>query len=152
ILRLLHTVQHLRPVQVYGRVWFRLARPRVDERPAPPRRLHAGNWVRPARRDPSLLGPDTFRFLSESRDLSKHGWDDPEVEKLWRYNQHYFDDLNARSACERQEWHRGLMLRWVRQNKPAAGTGWEPYPVSLRIVNWIKWSLAGNDLPDGCLQ
>ena len=24
------------------------------------------------------------------------------------------------------------------------GIGWDPYPVSRRIVNWIKWSLAGN--------
>ena len=24
------------------------------------------------------------------------------------------------------------------------GNGWEPYPISLRIVNWVKWFLVYN--------
>jgi uncharacterized heparinase superfamily protein len=28
------------------------------------------------------------------------------------------------------------------------GTGWLPYPCSLRISNWIKWHLSGSDLVD----
>lgn len=40
-----------------------------------------------------------FHFLGESRCLSASGWDDPAASKLWRYNQHYFDDLNARDAA-----------------------------------------------------
>src|SRR5690606_20113336 len=28
-----------------------------------------------------------------------------------------------------------------RGNAPAEGDGWEPYPVSLRVVNWIKFLL-----------
>ena len=35
---------------------------------------------------------------------------------------------------------------WVADNLPGSGNGWEPYPSSLRIVNWIKWSLAGDEL------
>ncbi len=38
------------------------------------------------------------------------------------------------------------MARWILENPPAAGNGWEPYPASLRIVNWIAWALAGNEL------
>ncbi len=30
--------------------------------------------------------------------------------------------------------------------------GWDPYPTSLRIVNWVKWQLTGNALPDMCVQ
>jgi uncharacterized heparinase superfamily protein len=44
------------------------------------------------------------------------------------------------------------MTQWVRENPPAGGSGWEPYPASLRIVNWIKWSLAGNALPAECVH
>ena len=40
----------------------------------------------------------------------------------------------------------------MEENPPARGTGWEPYPISLRVVNWIKWVLAGNELPPACLQ
>ena len=45
-----------------------------------------------------------------------------------------------------------LLTRWVAENPPGAGNGWEPYPTSLRIVNWVKWALAGNTLPPECVQ
>ena len=48
-----------------------------------------------------MIGPHAFRFLNETRSLSQHGWDDPAVPKLWRYNLHYFDDLNAEDAEQR---------------------------------------------------
>lgn len=146
-----HTIRHLRPIQLYGRVWFRLARPRVELRPTPALRAPSGRgWVQPAQRTQSLMGPERFCFLNETHDLSNEGWDNPAREKLWRYNLHYFDDLSARDATARAEWHRALMSRWVRENPPARGTAWEPYPTSLRIVNWIKWALAGNPLsPEG---
>ncbi len=148
-----HTLRHLRPIQFYGRIWFRLVRPRVDLRPAPPLRLLCGrDWVKPARRRASLLGSERFCFLNETHDLADHGWDDPALEKLWRYNLHYFDDLNAQDAIARVEWQQALLLRWVRENSPAVGTGWAPYPTSLRIVNWIKWALGGNALPPECLD
>ena len=101
----------------------------------------------PAARNPSLIGPERFRFLNHARDLSREIWDDTHVERLWRYNLHYFDDLNARDAHTRLAWHRALVSRWIRENPAGKGTGWEPYPTSLRIVNWIKWVLAGNELP-----
>ncbi len=148
-----HTLRHLRPIQFYGRIWFHLIWPRVDLRPAPPLRLLCGrDWVKSARRRVSLVGPERFCFLSETHDLADHGWDDLALGKLWRYNLHYFDDLNAQDAIARAEWQRALLLRWVRENPPAVGTGWEPYPTSLRIVNWIKWALNGNALPPECVQ
>jgi uncharacterized heparinase superfamily protein len=89
-------------------------------------------------------------FLSQDGDLQQVGWDGPEREVLWRYNQHYFDDLNAAEASRRAVWHRRLVHDWIRGNPPGQGIGWEPYPTSLRIVNWIKWFLSGNDLPAPC--
>lgn len=104
-------------------------------------------WVAAALRSPSLLGPDYMRFLNEERNVgAATAWNDAQCEKLWVYNLHYFDDLNARGFQERKAWHVGLITRWVRENPPGEGTGWEPYPTSLRIVNWIKWALQGNAL------
>jgi uncharacterized heparinase superfamily protein len=94
----------------------------------------------------------TFHFLNEEGNLSELGWDGPQRQKLWRYNQHYFDDLNAVGANERSDWHHLLIKRWVKENPPGNGTGWEPYPTSLRIVNWVKWQLAGYSLSHECLQ
>jgi len=94
-----------------------------------------------------MLGPARFRFLNLERDTSDD-WDPPNSEKLWVYNLHYFDDLNAHEADTRTQWHNQLLEKWVRKNTANADIGWEPYPTSLRIVNWIKWSLSGNGLSD----
>jgi uncharacterized heparinase superfamily protein len=94
-----------------------------------------------------MVAEDTFVFLNESRSItSKASWNDTAVEKLWLYNLHYFDDLNADGAVTRREWHRRLIERWIEESPPGYGNGWEPYPSSLRIVNWIKWTLSGGEL------
>ena len=143
-----HTLRHLRPVQIYGRVWFRLARPTPDHAPAPALRAVQGRFVAPAARAASINGPENFYFLGEAGSLARNGWDDPAKAKLWRYNQHYFDDLNAEDADARRDWHAGLIERWIAENPPGTGSGWEPYPVSLRIVNWVKYALTGGPLDD----
>ncbi len=93
-------------------------------------------------RSGSMTGPTTFTFLNAKAELvSASDWDDPRHQKLWRYNLHYFDDLASRDAEERSGWHADLIARWIQDNPPGKGTGWESYPTSLRIVNWIKWGL-----------
>jgi uncharacterized heparinase superfamily protein len=142
-----NTVRWLRPRQLYGRVWFRAYHPRPVLKPAPTPRFVTGRWVPPAEGEPSLLGPDLVSVLNETRSIaSPEAWDAREIPKLWRYHLHYFDDLNARGAATRTAWHEALLARWVAENRPGRGTGWEPYPASLRIVNWIKWALAGGQL------
>jgi uncharacterized heparinase superfamily protein len=108
---------------------------------------NTGQWANPAERHACMLEANAFRFLNTVGQVQGcSAWDDPTKEKLWLYNLHYFDDLNAVGSAERVEWHRGLVTRWVAENPPAIGNGWEPYPTSLRIVNWIKWALLGSNL------
>ncbi|HET7931790.1 MAG TPA: alginate lyase family protein [Rhodanobacteraceae bacterium] len=183
--RLLRTLRYLRPVQVWGRVWLRAYRPRVDMRAAPALRAAAGSWQGCARR-PSMLGPNTFRFLNVEHALDTAAdWNRADWQRLWLYNLHYFDDLAAdgmgvdqvaasiaasaaptaaptaapaAGVCrsggsrDRSAWHHDLIARWIHDNPPAHGTGWEPYPTSLRIVNWIKWVLAGNAMDPDALH
>ncbi|MFZ5605950.1 MAG: heparinase II/III family protein [Pseudomonadota bacterium] len=139
-----HTLRWLRPVQWYGRAWHLLYRPTPDLRPAPALALPPGRW-QPCARVPSLLGPEVFRFLSvERRVVAAADWNRADWPRLWLYNAHYFDDLVADGAEARTEWHRALIARWIAENPPGQGNGWEPYPTSLRIVNWLKWLLAGH--------
>ncbi|MGE0581156.1 MAG: heparinase II/III family protein [Steroidobacteraceae bacterium] len=92
-------------------------------------------------------------MLGETRVCTKAtDWQAPGAQKLWIYNLHYFDDLNAREAQTRAQWHRNLLDRWVEENPLGHGIGWEPYPVSRRIVNWVKWAARGNVLTLACLQ
>lgn len=147
--RFFRTIRHLRPIQFYGRLWFRLYRPCPDMAPPPALRSIQGVWHCHVARAVNLVGPTRFRFLNLEADLSEIGWDDPRQAKLWRYNQHYFDDLNATGSKRRSAWHSALIDAWIIGNPPGKGTGWEPYPTSLRIINWVKWALSGNVLPDG---
>lgn len=100
-----------------------------------------------------MLSPTRFRFLNVVNAItSAADWNSPSLPKLWLYNLHYFDDLNAETSAARQDCHSELIARWVAENSPGEGTGWEPYPLSLRIINWIKWALAGNTLNDASRQ
>lgn len=104
-------------------------------------------------RGSSMTGPMRMRFLGvEYTVATAMDWNHPDWSKLWLYNAHYFDDLVADDAPQRVEWHRALLRRWVAENAPGQGNGWEPYPSSLRIVNWIKWALAGNVLEPDVVQ
>lgn len=146
-----HTLRYLRPVQLYARLWLHLHRPLPDARPAPARRTASSPWRAPSLRATSMLGPARFRFLNQTHEvLTPAAWNDPTRDKLWLYNLHYFDDLNAVDAVARRDWHRALLARWVGENPPGQGTGWEPYPTSLRIVNWVKYfAQEGPALSDG---
>ena len=146
-----YTLLFVKPVQIYGRIWFKLYRPTLRQSKRFSLRKIAGVWSLTARREHSLVGSDTFRFLNEIGQLDQIGWNGPQKGKLWRYNQHYFDDLNAIESKGRKDWHSSLLAVWVAGNPVGKGVGWESYPTSIRIVNWIKWALNGNSLPHVCL-
>jgi uncharacterized heparinase superfamily protein len=102
--------------------------------------------------EPSLLGPDTFCLLNvERRCQHASDWQPRDASELWIYHLHYFDDLNARDGAARASWHHELLSRWVRENPPPNGPGWDPYPLSRRLVNWVKWALGRGVLPQPCL-
>jgi uncharacterized heparinase superfamily protein len=149
-----HTLRHLRPSQVVGRAWFALHRPRPDTSPAPRRRpIKAAVFPLPPLREGSLVDENVFRFLNIEGPLSDAAaWNDPSADRLWLYNLHYFDDLNAAGRGRRRAWHVRLVARWIAENPPGFGTGWEPYPLSLRIVNWIKWACSGFSLSDAAVH
>lgn len=147
LLRYFHTLRHLRAIQFINRLRRYVYTPAPDFRLPPVRRVVCGVWCVPCQREPSMLGLAHFCFLNEERLLVfPEDWNSPEPSKLWIYNLHYFDDLNARSGERRRVWHESLIRRWIADNPPARTTGWDPYPLSLRIVNWIKWALSGNNL------
>ncbi len=144
VARVWRTVRWLRAEQIAGRFRKALWYPRPSLLPAPPVRHVAQPWVVPPARIPSMVAPSGFRFLGETHVLEQCGWDSPQLPLLWRYNLHYFDDLCAAHSQHRHAWHEALLDRWIKENPPVRGTGWAPYPTSLRVVNWIKWLCAVN--------
>lgn len=113
----------------------------MNRRPAPKRRC-TSIWVMPPSGRTTIVEKNTFCFLNQCQTVAAPtDWNNEQWEKLWLYNLHYFDDLNAENAALRRAWHKDLIDCWIDDNPPPSGNGWEPYPLSLRIVNWIKFLL-----------
>tara|TARA_Y100000389_G_scaffold195257_1_gene226430 strand:+ start:4847 stop:6418 length:1572 start_codon:yes stop_codon:yes gene_type:complete len=131
-----------------------LIKPIIRENPQINLRVLENEFCSPIKKRISLINENTFKFLNKSQSLSEVGWNDNRniTTKLWRYNQHYFDDLNAVDSFKRKVWHDQLLKNWISENSIGKGIGWDPYPTSIRIVNWIKWHLQGNKLSDTSLK
>ena len=80
-------------------------------------------------------------FLRQSKciPLRNVDWVCKDMPKLWRYNLHYFDYLHDPQRSYENKCF--LMSDWIQHNPPGTEDAWEPYTVSLRSVNWIKWFL-----------
>ncbi len=86
-----------------------------------------------------------FTFLNETRPFTTpFDWEPAGTSVLWRFHLHYFDYarmLAAGNANQVDEQDRvqttGWMRDWVSQNPPFRGTGWHPFVISCRLVNWL---------------
>jgi len=97
-------------------------------------------WDSPSWQEPSFLGGGNFKFLGKLEHIeSVEDWDSIKYSKLWIYNLHYFDDLNAVDADNRRPYQIQLIDSWITTSKLKGGIGWEPYVLSLRIVNFVKF-------------
>ena len=80
-----------------------------------------------------------FQFLNQSQTfpVNQINWNDEKTfGKLWSYNLNYFDFLNQENITETE----GLVLiQGYIQEAQNLQTGFEPYPMSLRGINWIKF-------------
>jgi len=145
-----HTIRHLKLSQIYYRVKLILVKPSINKNIDFQIRISKNKFCQPILKKKSLLSKNKFYFLNKIKSILKIGWNGNNnlVSKLWRYNQHYFDDLNAIGSLKRKKWHRKLMADWVNNNQIGIGIGWESYPISIRAVNWIKWYISGNSFSD----
>ncbi len=145
-----HTIRYLKLSQIYHRVKLSLVKPSINKNTDFKIRILKNKFCQPILKKKSLLSKNKFHFLNKTKSILKIGWNGNSnlVTKLWRYNQHYFDDLNAKGSLQRKKWHIELMADWVNNNQIGIGVGWDSYPISLRTVNWIKWYISGNTFSD----
>lgn len=143
--RTLRTVRHLKPVQITTRIRRKLfgAVPRLA--PAPPLRRFASAPVAPCERPISLLAGTKVSMLGETRAIeSAADWNDRDMPELWRFHLHYHDGLRAEETPAAVK--REFVGRWFAENPPVRGDAWDPYTISLRVVNWIFWSFRSGGL------
>ena len=142
-----HTVKYLKFRQIFNRLKRRYIKRAINISPSPSVSIISRKPQSFVPGQSRMLGENRFQFLNVTADVEKaDDWNLTNQDKLWLYNLHYFDDLNAIEAIQRASWHANLIERWIYENPPGYGNGWEVYPSSLRIINWIKWSLLGAGL------
>jgi uncharacterized heparinase superfamily protein len=86
----------------------------------------------------------SFLFLNEKVWFeTKLDWSVPEKGRLWRYNLHYFQYLLLDEPDLKQSL--SLIDSWIKENPAGTPDAWDPFPISLRLVNWIKF-LSSNEI------
>ena len=143
-----HTVKYLRFIQIYYRIFYFIYKPNVSC--TIKKNDIQKNSERPEtfiKKSKIFINGEVATFINYSKSIAnKNCWSDLTQEKLWLYNLHYFDALNAEDSAQ-QKIAYTLLEKWEDENLPFEGIGWEPFPLSLRIVNIIKYALE-----DHCLS
>ena len=141
-----HTAKHLKFIQIKNRIKRKFVRPKIKLFRAPEKSRITNKLINPIKCEQKFNGA-VFEFLNKKGAVQgPEEWNPDDQGKLWIYNLHYFDDLNAKNSKQRTVHHVKLIQKWIVDNPPGFKNGWEPYPSSLRIVNWIKWLLLNRDL------
>lgn len=140
--RLYRTIRWLKPRQLWYQIWRRVQRrwelrwlattTRDKKRDSRGLALTTTGEERSEDFDSAERALPMFTFLNLT--ATPNGWNDPALDLLWRYNLHYFDFLDAIASSAR-----ALIERWIAENPRGSAPGWDPYPTSLRITNWVKW-------------
>lgn len=142
-----HTLKYLKLKQFLWRIIFYLPRFIRPQHKCPsPKSISFENAIFLTKKT-ITFDYDNFIFLNETHSLNQIGWNSKSVSKLWMYNLHYFDYLTQNFGEEDFPTRRKLILDWLAKNPLGEGTGWEPYPTSIRIINWVKHSFMGYQLP-----
>ena len=78
-----------------------------------------------------------WNFLGLKKNHKDIGWEASSESMLWRYNLHYMDFLTSTEIDSSLAID--IYKDWIANNPPGKKVSWDPYPLSLRIVNSIKW-------------
>ena len=147
---LINTVRHLKPIQIHYRIKYFVRN-----------RLGGGKWNTKSidkykkkssslqfqefiKNRTSFQPEQSFEFLNLRHSFEcKIDWNFSEYGRLWTYNLNYFEFLHQEQISAKD----GLELiddfiKTIENNY----TGLEPYPLSLRIINWIKFLAIHNIL------
>jgi uncharacterized heparinase superfamily protein len=97
-----------------------------------------------------------FTFLNRTLTIAAPDWNQRYESHLWNYQLHYFNCVvpAARARRERSEtdvWQfcQQQIESWMAQARIGVSDGWDAYPTSLRVVNWIyAYTLLNDCLPD----
>ncbi len=134
----LNTLRHLRARQILSRPVAKLRR-HIAARPIVEGARLRGNY-RALRtyfpRQPTHISNSNFVFSGIACPLlSNTIWQAPAKPKLWLYNVHYLEYLPELPDALAVR----VLEEWIERNLDTRHAGWDPYPVSRRLVSVLRW-------------
>jgi hypothetical protein len=132
------TLRHLKPTQVWHQVYYRV-RPLLGRKTYSgiPKALRPVEFTSGISTQRSFLGNQAFRLLNLEKQFEDIiDWNYAGFGKLWTYNLNYFEFLGQEGMT------RDVGLSLIRDYLSKAENridGLEPYPISLRGINWVKF-------------
>ncbi len=135
-----HTIRHLKFKQIAFQLYYRLYKPHLTN-------SQSQHFGQPLVFNVDPLPPKlsfkkdshsaTFQFLNQSHTFGKQiDWNWIEHGKLWTYHLNYFDYLNHPDLPSET----GLkLINEYYLSRHEIRDGLEPYPLSLRGINWIRF-------------
>ncbi|MEQ3443409.1 alginate lyase family protein [Pseudoalteromonas sp. BZP1] len=146
----LETIYHVKLTQIFNRVYRKFRRIYFKSPPSNPIFFNYNLFFRCELLENKFVDDNTVSLLNEKGELLN--WQNKDKTLLWLYNLHYFDYLNTKRASSHINLHKIVINNWISTNPFNQGVGWEPYPLSLRIVNWIKYHWTLNKLSKHALE
>lgn len=147
LLRLFNTIKYIRLKQGFYRIYY-FIKSKLDKRifnQNVPNILPLTIWNYSFFNKNSFLGPKSFVFLNITHTFKNEiDWNFGAYGKLWTYNLNYFDFLNQEQLSVEQGLN--LIHEYLKKDSQLI-EGKEPYPISLRGINWIKF-LSRNKILD----
>ena len=144
---LLNTVKYLRLKQIYYQLYYLLRNKffKKDYSKLLNKEINPLVWTDGFLNSNSFKQPNTFTFLNLEHQFETNiDWNFKEFGKLWTYNLNYFDFLHQENIAINE----GLeLIRDYQLHDINLKDGKEPYPISLRGINWIKF-LSKNKIVD----
>ena len=140
-----NTIKYLKPIQIYYRIYYFFGK-RILGNPKYVKDIPLHNpiyWKNTLNTINSLSKEkNEFIFLNIRHNFSKSiDWNLNKYGKLWTYNLNYFDFLNQNKL--NVDKGLDLILDYIKEDSSLI-EGKEPYPISLRGINWIKFLSENN--------
>jgi len=138
-IRLFNTIKFLKPIQIYYRLYYfirgrikkilNIKYPFIKKSNSVKIKLQDTIHI-----DDCYLKSNKFKFLNLSKKFEKKiDWNYANYGKLWTYNLTYFDFLSQNHKDSL------FLIDNFIDNIDNIKDGLEPFPISLRGINWIKY-------------
>ncbi len=141
----INTIKYLRFIQLYYRLYYFVRNKFVKKRYSKSlkEKVEPLVWKNYVTNKNSYLEKNSFSFLNIPHKFNDSiNWNYSEYGKLWTYNLNYFDFLNQKQIIKED----GLeLINDFITNDTFLKDGREPYPISLRGINWVKF-LSSNEI------